>query len=146
VAREEICRRLADGESLNHICKSKGYPAESTVRYWVLDDVDGFAAKYARARAVGYERLAEDILRIADTPMIGIKTKINEKGEAEITEGDMIEHRRLQVDSRKWMLAKMLPKKYGDRTTLAGDPEAPLSVLMEQIAANPKSRLTFNKP
>jgi len=78
--------------------------------------------------------------------MIGMKTKINEKGEAEIVEGDMIEHRRLQVDARKWMLAKMLPKKYGDRTTLAGDPGAPLSILMEQIAANPRSRLTFNKP
>ena len=27
----------------------------------------------------------------------------------------MIEHRRLQVDTRKWMLSKMLPKVYGDK-------------------------------
>ena len=89
-------------------------PGESAVRFWVLDDLDGFAAKYTRARAVGYERMAEEILAISDTPMIGTKSVSKATG-LEITEGDMIEHRRLQVDTRKWMLAKMLPKVYGDK-------------------------------
>ena len=89
-------------------------PGESAVRFWVLDDLNGFAAKYARARAVGYERMAEEIVAIADTPMIGTKSVSKATG-LEITEGDMIEHRRLQVDTRKWMLAKMLPKVYGDK-------------------------------
>jgi len=113
-AREEILRRLSDGESLNSICKTNGFPAESTVRGWALDDAD-FGARYARAREIGYERLSEEILAIADTPVIGVKTKINDKGESETTEGDMIEHRRLQVDARKWMLSKMLPKRFGDK-------------------------------
>ena len=26
----------------------------------------------------------------------------------------MIEHRRLQIETRKWMLGRMAPKKYGD--------------------------------
>jgi hypothetical protein len=40
----------------------------------------------------------------------------------------MIEHRRLQVDARKWMLAKALPKLYGDRIAaeLTGKDGAPL--------------------
>jgi hypothetical protein len=29
----------------------------------------------------------------------------------------MIEHRRLQIDARKWILAKALPKIYGDKLT-----------------------------
>ena len=29
----------------------------------------------------------------------------------------MIEHRRLRIDARKWALARMSPRKYGDRQT-----------------------------
>lgn len=136
-----ICAQLADGKSLRSICTAADMPDEKAVRTWALDDVGGFGPQYARAREIGYERLAEEILAIADTPLPGIKTTTKATG-VEVTEGDMIEHRRLQVDTRKWMLAKMLPKRYGDRTTLAGDAENPLTVLtMEQIAANPRSRL-----
>jgi hypothetical protein len=60
------------------------------------------------------EKIFEEILEIADTPKEGIKKKETDKG-VEITTGDMIQHRRLQVDARKWMLGKMNPKKYGDK-------------------------------
>ena len=74
--------------------------------------------------------LAEEMLAIADTPVLGVKIKTNEKGETETVEGDMIEHRRLQVDSRKWMLSKMLPKKYGDKieTTVQGQDGGPVKM------------------
>lgn len=124
-AAESICAQLADGLSLRKICSADGMPKESTVRNWVADDVSGFAARYARAREIGYERLAEELLEIADTPLIGIKTKTNEKGEVETQEADMIEHRRLQVDTRKWMLAKMLPKRYGDKFAVGGADDLP---------------------
>lgn len=110
----EICDRLAQGESLRAICEDLHMPSERAVRFWVLDDLNGFASQYARARAIGYERMAEEILAISDTPMIGTKSVSKATG-LEISEGDMIEHRRLQVDTRKWMLAKMLPKVYGDK-------------------------------
>lgn len=109
-----ICARLAEGKSLTAICKAASMPAESTVRAWAVDDVQGFAADYARAREIGYARLGDEILRIADTPQIGTKSVSKITG-LEVTEGDMIEHRRLQVDARKWMLSKMLPKVYGDK-------------------------------
>ena len=40
----------------------------------------------------------------------------------------MIEHRRLRIDARKWMLARALPKVYGDRLAaeLTGKDGAPL--------------------
>lgn len=110
-----ICERLAAGESLNAICKDDGMPGEATVRGWVLDDREGFAAKYRRAREIQAHKLAEEIIEISNTPVKGAKTKTNEKGEVETTEGDMIEHRRLQVDARKWYLSKVLPKVYGDK-------------------------------
>lgn len=127
-----ICKQLADGKSLRETCEGDGMPSEATVRSWALDDIQGFAAQYARAREIGYERLADEILRIADTPEVGIKTTTKASG-VETVEGDMIEHRRLRVDARKWMLAKMLPKKYGEKLELSGDKNNPLHVLMGQM-------------
>lgn len=69
--------------------------------------------------------MAAEIIKIADTPVVGIKKKTNEKGEVETTEGDMIEHRRLQVDARKWAASKLAPKKYGDKLALGGDEAMP---------------------
>lgn len=116
---ERICLRLSEGESLNAICSGDGMPAESTVRLWVLDDRSGFAARYARARDLGLDCLADQILTIANTPCLGIKTVSKESG-IETTEADMIEHRRLQVDARKWYLSKLAPKKYGEKLELSG--------------------------
>lgn len=112
---DAICARLAEGESLNAICKDADMPAESTVRAWALDDVEGFAAKYARAREIGYEVHADKIIDLADECRVGVKRTTKVTGEVELVEGDMVERSRLQIDARKWMLAKMLPKKYGDK-------------------------------
>lgn len=114
----QICDRLAAGESLNAICSADAFPAESTVRGWAIDDTGGFSAKYTRAREIQAHMLGDEIIQIADTPMLGSKTKTNEDGEVEITEGDMIEHRRLRVESRKWYISKVLPKVYGDKSNL----------------------------
>lgn len=112
---DRICERLAAGESLNAICKDDGYPAESTVRSWALQDIDGFAAKYARAREVQAHFLAEQIITISDTPQEGVETTVKADGTSETKHGDMLGHRKLQVDARKWYLSKVLPKVYGEK-------------------------------
>jgi len=109
-----ICVRLSQGESLTAICKDEGMPSASTVLRWVGDNPE-FSEQYATSRLIGYQMLAEQIVEIADTPEIGIETKIKDDGARETTEGDMLGHRRLRVDTRKWMLSKMLPKIYGDK-------------------------------
>jgi hypothetical protein len=114
---DEICKRLADGESLRAICRTKGMPSETHVRRLVVADSE-FGAQYARAREIGYDRMAEEIAEIADTPKIGVIRTTKADGGVEEKEADMIEHRRLQVDARKWLLSKMLPKKYGDKLDL----------------------------
>ena len=113
---DTICLRLAHGETLRAICRSDGMPDESTVRQWVLDDRNNFAPQYARARDFGLDSLSDEIIEIANTPVEGEKTKITDDGE-EIMRGDMIDHRRLQVDARKWYLSKLAPKRYGDKIT-----------------------------
>lgn len=108
-------------------------PARSTVFLWIQKDAEGFSDQYKAARDFQLEAMADDILGIADTPQLGIKGKTDEHGVLiEASTGDMIEHRRLQVDTRKWLLSKMRPEKYGDRLTLAnpqGGPVIPLAVV-----------------
>ncbi len=118
---DEVCRRLADGEALAAICRSEHIPSESTVRGWVIDDAGpGFAARYTRARDIGLDRMADELLQIANTPQMG-ETSTDQEWGTSVKRGDMIEHRRLQVDARKWYLAKMAPKRYGDRVALDSD-------------------------
>jgi hypothetical protein len=124
---EIICSRIGDGESLRHICANEDMPDRSTVLRWVIANEE-FRDQYARAREFQADKLFDEILIIADTPMIGEKTKVMPDGKTETIKGDMIEHRRLQVDARKWMAARLAPKKYGDRVTneLIGDKDNPL--------------------
>ena len=89
-------------------------PPLRTVMRW-LDARPAFCQQYARAKAIGLEAMAEDILHIANNPIWGKTTTVKPDGGIEEKTGDMIEHRRLQVDARKWLLSKLAPKKYGDK-------------------------------
>lgn len=115
---DEICDRLAKGESLRAICREPGKPNEATVRSWVLDNVEDFATQYTRARHLQAERWAEEIMEISDTPPP--LTGDNKMDHA------AIQYHRLRVDTRKWMLSKVLPKVYGDKLQLAGDANNPV--------------------
>lgn len=108
----EICERLAAGESLRAICRDDDMPAESTVRSWVVADVEGFAAHYARARDDGLDAVAEECITIADeTP--GTTTFGG-------TDSGAVAHQRLRFDARRWYLSKLAPKRYGDRLEIDG--------------------------
>lgn len=97
---DEICRRLAGGESLRAICESEDMPDESTVRGWALDNKDGFFPQYERARLIAYHGMGEGTLDISDNPS---------------TDSGAVMRDRLRVDTRKWFLSKVLPKVYGDK-------------------------------
>ena len=78
----------------------------------ILDD--GLRQLYARAKEEQLQILADEIQQIADEPQSGEVVTL--KGdEREVKIADMIEHRRLRIESRKWLLSKLAPKKYGDK-------------------------------
>jgi hypothetical protein len=122
---DTICLRLADGESLRTICADESMPSRSTVLEWLADESKAdFRAKYACAREAQADLLAEEIVQIADTPRIGVKTTTKASG-VETTEGDMVEHRRLQILARQWYASKLAPKKYGDKVAVGGADDLP---------------------
>lgn len=110
----EIIRRLTDGETLTAIAKTEGYPPLGTIAGWGSGDYPpytGFTDDYARARNRGWERMAEELLDIADDSTRDVRVVDGE----EVVDHDHIARARLRVDSRKWLLSKRLPKTFGDK-------------------------------
>lgn len=106
---DEICDRLAKGESLRKICGAERddfMPGRTTVLKW-LGENEAFASQYARAREAQADCKFEEAWEIA------------EKATAE-----SVQVARLQVDTIKWQASKLAPKKYGDKVAVTGgDPE-----------------------
>jgi len=99
---DDICSLLASGESLNSICKRKGFPSRNTVYRWFREYKD-FRDNYARATDDRAESIFEEMLEIADG------------AEAETAS---IAKARLQIDARKWILSRMNPKKFSDKQSI----------------------------
>jgi len=122
----EICERLSDGEPLRQICRDDHMPAWQKIYEWMVRD-ENLSGAIARARDQGYDAIAEDLLQIADTPIMG-ETETSSANGLTITRQDMLGHRKLRIETRLKLLAKWNPKKYGDRQILAGDKDSPLEV------------------
>lgn len=117
-----ICERLANGESLRKAAKAEGTTHVSVLRW--LDDFPEFSDQYARAREIGYRLLADQILEISDDSSGDVvETENGPKANAEF-----VARSRLRVDSRKWMLSKMLPKIYGDKLDLTHGGNVTISI------------------
>ena len=113
----EICAKLADGETLREVCRAEDMPPESTVRRWALEDFNGFAAQYARAREIGYHAMADELVEIADDGSNDWMARNGDEDDRQI-DGEHLGRSRLRVDTRKWLLSKALPKVYGDKLDL----------------------------
>lgn len=110
---DKICELIATtSDGLKKIAESQSVTA-TTVYKW-LQENKTFSDKYVRARDMQADLLADEIIEIANTPIQGIVETEKEWG-IEIRRGDMLEHRKLQIDARKWKASKLAPKKYGDK-------------------------------
>lgn len=108
---DEICHLLADGQTLRSIARREGMPTRQTIRSWIVKDYDGFAAKYETAYRLGLDEMADQILDISDDGTRDYKMVDGR----EVVDSDHIQRSRLRVDSRKWLLARRLPKEFGDK-------------------------------
>lgn len=116
---DRICDRLAEGRSLRSVSQDKDTIGLTTVFKW-LNTNEAFARQYARATELRAEMLFDDIQNIVDAPYGPAKK--NENGDTvDTTEVDTLEHRRMKIDARKWMIGKMAPKKYGDKSSVDVD-------------------------
>lgn len=105
---------MMQGESVRSICKSEVLPVQATIYKWLAAQPE-FAEQYARARAIQADVLAEEIIAIADDS--SGDTYTDDEGVKRV-DHEHVQRARLRVDARKWYVAKLAPKVYGDATTL----------------------------
>lgn len=98
----EICRRLADGQSLRRICTDPAMPGRTTVNEW-LDRHVVFRTKCAKARAEGGDKLPDSMEDIEERVLKG---ELNPKAASVV------------LSSMQWRACKLFPKKYGNRVDL----------------------------
>lgn len=114
---DRICELVENGMPLSRVCKMEDMPTAHTVYAW-LRKYPEFLEKYSVSKNTQLEMLAEEILEIADdtTEDRGNSTKVNRD--------------RLRVDTRKFLLEKLRPDKFGVRskTEITGDGGGPLAV------------------
>ena len=120
-----ICIGLEEGLSLRKAAESVGESAR-TVLNWTKANPE-FLTQYTRAREIGYLQLADAILNISDE--IEIEAKYDGDDVRLELSATAVARNRLRVDTRKWMLSKMLPKIYGDKLELSGDQENPVQTV-----------------
>ncbi|MBK5014435.1 ubiquitin carboxyl-hydrolase [Pantoea sp. S62] len=97
----DICSLLADGESLRKVCERPGMPNKATVFRWLAQHNE-FRDQYAKATETRADAIFEEMFEIADDAT---------------EESAAVAKARLRIDTRKWALARMNPKKYGDKVS-----------------------------
>lgn len=120
---DAICELLAMGYSLRTVCSEDNMPSAATVFKWMREH-DEFLKQYEKAKQESTDAMAEDLLDIADDGTNDWVTKTNKDGsEYETVNAEVIARSRLRVDTRKWLMAKMKPKKYGDKLDMTSGGE-----------------------
>jgi len=108
---EAICEWVSQGQTLEDYCRQPKTPTTRTVYYW-LQRSDEFFSAYTRARAIGGDAIATSLLSLSDQG-----------------DNDDVNHRRLQIETRKWLLARWFPTNYGDRLKHEHDANVNLTVV-----------------
>jgi hypothetical protein len=109
---DEICEKIANGESLRKICKNDKMPNLTSVWKWLNNDEE-LSKQYARAREEQAEYYADEITEICDAEI-----PVDAFGKID---AGAVNQARLKIDSRKWIASKLKPKRFGDYTKIQAE-------------------------
>lgn len=113
---DRICEGLAAARSLRSICFDEGMPTQTTVFRWLADDrFLEFREQYMRAREAQADALFDEMLDIADDAANDWMEREGENSQGWQLNGEHVQRTRLRLDTRKWIAARLAPKKYGDK-------------------------------
>lgn len=128
---------------MHSISKLKAMPQERTLYNW-LEEKPDFLQKYALAREARADRWADEIIEISDdseNDFIYVEdSDKNGRGARQVVNHENINRSRLRVDTRKWLMARMSPRKYGDKVQqeITGKDGGALEVAISWVAHNAK--------
>ena len=89
-------------------------PSLETIRVWLKNKPE-LSAQYAQAHEAYAESVFEEMLEIADDSRNDFMEREKNGRSFVVLDDEAVSRSRLRIDTRKWMLARMAPKKYGDK-------------------------------
>jgi len=118
----KVLNLISEGNSVLTIGKIAGLPSHSTIHKRIRTDEE-FATNYREAKEIGLKIMADEIQELSDRML------------EDTHNGVEVQKLKLMIDSRKWLLAKLVPKKYGDRVDLnhGGQDGNPLITKVERV-------------
>lgn len=114
---DKICAALSEGKSLRTVCLEDDMPDKTTVFRW-LRTHEEFCNQYTRAKQEATDALADEIQDIADDGRNDWMEVHKKDGDIILLDREHVERSKLRIETRKWLMAKMKPKKYGDKLDL----------------------------
>lgn len=116
---DEVLARVADGRGVYEVCAEPDMPAASTVMRWLAERPE-FAAAYVQARLAQAERLFDLAWRIA----------------CDASE-ETVATARLKIQTLKWRVTRLSPRKYGRAAELEAVAEQRAEAASAQARARP---------
>lgn len=112
---DAILNGIVEGRSLTSILKSDDkFPDYCTFMRWLDKDAE-LSQKYAKAKEVQADYLAEELLEISDDGKNDWMEVHDPDNPGWKFNGEHYQRSRLRVDTRKWIASKLKPKKYGEK-------------------------------
>ena len=113
---EQIFAGMRSGMTSYKACEIAGISQSAFIQWTYVDEE--MAKAYAHAREDLVERMANEIVEISDADV-----EYTPDGKKDWA---AVQKHRLQVDTRKWLLSKLAPKKYGDKLEHSGPNGGPI--------------------
>lgn len=116
-------------------------PSKTSVMRWLLvEGNEWFREQYAQARDAQADTHVDDMIDIADEARNDFVTReLGDGVEVQVVDHEHISRSKLRIDTRKWIAARMAPKKYGDKLSLGGEGEGgAVTVVIKKFGEAPE--------
>jgi hypothetical protein len=133
--KDEICRRIAEGETLRQICRDRHMPNHVVV-YELRACDRAFGTAYARARDAQLESWEDELLDIAQDGTNDWVEREVARGRIErVLDREHYERSKLRCDILRWTMSKRAPQRYGDAMRIEGELTARAVIKAEPMSA-----------
>lgn len=138
----KICTEIACTTlGLKSLCKlHEDFPSHGTIFNWLANKKE-FLDLYTRAKEIQAENIADEMLEIADDGSNDFMTIVKGNESYEVENKEVTNRSRLRIETRKWLLSKLLAKKYGDKLDLSSLGEKINQVQIFQLPNNDRDNV-----
>lgn len=144
---EDLLASLQECPLITRLCRAERFPHVSTVYDWMDDpnktlhwreDAPTFAEAFARARARGFDSMAEETIDIADDTRHDTTEITLKSGETiEAPNREWIMRTKVRVDARHWLLSRAQPRKFSEKHISAATDESVQTVRVLDLGTGP---------